>query len=191
MYIYNQIFGTELESQHIEGYLLPLVIGTGDKALEQGAGILEGSSLPVGGKSTHTCISAHRGLPDRTLFTNLDMLKNKDRIEVHTLGRSLFYEVFGQETVLPSDTRSLAILSGQDLLTLITCTPYGINSHRLYVHAKRCSDSPAPGPAERASFFQSLTGRLISPVFWKLWWWIPATCMLILLLILVVRRSFR
>ena len=171
--------------------LLPLVIGTGDKALEQGAGILEGSSLPVGGKSTHTCISAHRGLPDHTLFTNLDMLKNKDRIEVHTLGRSLFYEVFGQETVLPSDTRSLAILPGQDLLTLITCTPYGINSHRLYVHAKRCSDSPAPGSAERASFFQSLPGRLISPVFWKLWWWIPATCMLILLLILVVRRSFR
>lgn len=167
---------------------LPLFIGTGDEALKKGAGILEGRSLPVGGQSTHACISAHRGLPDRTLFTNLDMLRNKDRIEVHTLGRTITYEIDGNETVLPSDTKSLAIRPGEDLLTLITCTPYGINSHRLYVHAKRCElNAGNTDPSE--SPFLSVISKLTDPVFWKLWWWVPASVILLIFLIVVVKNS--
>ncbi len=161
--------------------MLPLYIGTGDKALRDGAGILEKSSLPVGGRSTHTCISAHRGLPDRTLFTNLDLLKTGDKILLHTLDRTLTYEVMGSETVLPDETKHLEIRKGEDLLTLITCTPYGINTHRLYVHARRCEDvdesgveeaSPGRGPAD--------------PLFWKLWWWVPASVLLILFMSILV-----
>ena len=169
--------------------LLPLFIGTGDEALREGAGILEGRSLPVGGSGTHACISAHRGLPDRTLFTNLDMLKKGDLIEVHTLGRTLRYEVSASETVLPSDTKPLGIVPGEDLLTLITCTPYGINSHRLYVHAARVTHGA--DAEEAGEGFLSLSGRLTDPVFWKLWWWIPATSFLFLFMIITVRRMCR
>ena len=169
--------------------ILPLFTGTQDEALNKGAGILEGSSLPVGGESTHACISAHRGLPDRTLFTNLDMLRSKDRIEVHTLGRTICYEIFGSETVRPSDTKALAICPGQDLLTLITCTPYGINTHRLYVHARRCSAQS--GDEKDVEKMERWSGKLMDPVFWKLWWWVPATLILLVLLILLVRRSLR
>ena len=171
--------------------ILPLYIGTDDAALSKGAGILEERSLPVGGDSTHACISAHRGLPDRTLFTNLDMLKAGDSIEVHTLGRTIRYEVFDFETVIPTDTKALAILPGKDLLTLITCTPYGINSHRLYVHARRREDTAADreNPSEGSLF--SILSRLTDPVFWKLWWWAAATPILLLFLILLVRRSLR
>ena len=168
---------------------LPLFIGTKDEVLVKGAGILEQHSLPVGGKSTHACISAHRGLPDRTLFTNLDMLRKDDRIEVHTLGRSIFYEVTRSETVRPTDTKMLEIVPGKDLLTLITCTPYGINSHRLYVHAKRCT---VPFRTENpAGSLHGFLARLADPVFWKLWWWVPATILLLSFLTVLVRKSLR
>jgi sortase A len=179
--------------------ILPLAIGTGDKALTQGAGILEGSSLPVGGTDTHTCISAHRGLPDRTLFTNLDMLSIGDLIEVHTLGRTLCYAVTGSETVLPTRTEHLRIRKGEDLLTLITCTPYGINTHRLYVHASRREDGESGSGPLNGSGYQleggtiscllSLAGRMKTLVFWKMWWWVPATFVLLLFLFLLVRKS--
>ena len=168
--------------------VLPLYIGTGDDALEEGAGILEGHSLPVGGEGTHACISAHRGLPDRTLFTNLDMLQNGDLIEVHTLGQTLCYEVFGSETVLPTDIKPLEVIPGKDLLTLITCTPYGINSHRLYVHAGRCAESAAREDGGEGVL--TILKRLADPVFWKLWWWIPATILLLLIMIFSVRKHF-
>ncbi len=166
--------------------MLPLYIGTGDDALRNGAGILEESSLPVGGASTHTCISAHRGLPDRTLFTNLDLLKNGDLIRVHTLGQTLCYEVTDSETVLPTQTEHLKIRRGEDLLTLITCTPYGINTHRLYVHARRCSEQKGDGKE------QSPDRRgFLDPLFWKLWWWVPATIVLLLIMIVLVRQYLK
>lgn len=167
--------------------ILPLFIGTGDQALMEGAGILEGTSLPVGGPGTHTCISAHRGLPDRTLFTNLDMLRDGDRIEVHTLGKTLCYEMTGNETVLPSETGPLKIKKGKDLLTLITCTPYGINTHRLYVHAKRVPEDTQQ--SDPGIFSASFPERLLSLVFWKMWWWVPATILLLFFLFLFVRRA--
>ena len=169
--------------------ILPLFIGTKDEVLAEGAGILEQHSLPVGGRSTHACISAHRGLPDRTLFTNLDMLHASDRIEVHTLGRSIFYEVTRSETVRPTNTQPLEIIAGKDLLTLITCTPYGINSHRLYVHAQRCEDSISAD--DSSASLPGIMARLADPVFWKLWWWVPATVLLLSFLIVLVRKSLR
>ncbi len=166
--------------------MLPLFVGTSDEALRTGAGILETCSLPVGGDSTHACISAHRGLPDRTLFTNLDLLDAGDRILVHTLNRTCTYEVTDFETVLPHETEHLSIRQGEDLLTLITCTPYGINTHRLYVHARRCQEDLTPeGIAE------SLQRGFLDPLFWKLWWWIPASIFLILFMLILVRRYLR
>ena len=116
---------------------LPVYHGTGDEILQIGAGHLKGTSLPVGGKSTHCCISAHRGLVDKTMFTDIDLLKKGDRIYIDVLDTTLEYRVIGKQTVLPDDVRALQLREGKDLLTLVTCTPYGINTHRLYVHAKR------------------------------------------------------
>ncbi len=166
--------------------MLPLYIGTGDQALRKGAGILEKSSLPVGGESTHTCISAHRGLPDRTLFTNLDLMKKGDQILLHTLDQTIAYVMIDSETVLPDDTKHLQIQKGEDLLTLITCTPYGINTHRLYIHARRCDYTPAEDE-ESLLLKRDITDIL----FWKLWWWIPASILLILFMIILVRRYLR
>ncbi len=163
--------------------MLPLYVGTDDDALRNGAGILERSSLPVGGEGTHTCISAHRGLPDKTLFTNLDLLGTGDLIHVHTLDQTLCYEVTDTETVEPTQTEHLAIRKGEDILTLITCTPYGINTHRLYVHARRCEDRGKDEAAEKA-----VKRGLFDPLLWKLWWWVPATAVLLLFMIILVIR---
>ncbi len=164
---------------------LPLYVGTKDEVLQKGAGILEGSSLPVGGAGTHSCISAHRGLPDQTLFTNLDLLSESDLIYVHTLGRTIVYEVTNEQTVLPSETGPLAILPGKDLLTLITCTPYGINSHRLYIHARRTV--PEDGQ-EDGALTNGLTQRMRRLLFWKMYWWIPASVILLILMVCLVHR---
>lgn len=119
---------------------LPVFHGTSADVLQKGAGHLEGSSLPVGGETTHTCIAAHRGLPSRELFSRLDLLKTGDLFYIHTLGETLTYQVQSSETVRPDEMDSLRIQKGEDLATLITCTPYGINTHRLYVHGKRVEE---------------------------------------------------
>lgn len=116
---------------------LPVYHGTGEEILQIGAGHLKGTSLPIGGKSTHCCISAHRGLVDKTMFTDIDLLKKGDRIYIDVLDTTLEYRVIGKRTVTPDDVRALQLQEGKDLLTLVTCTPYGLNTHRLYVHAKR------------------------------------------------------
>lgn len=115
---------------------LPVYHGTVEKVLQLGAGHLEGSSLPVGGSSTHTCISAHRGLPNKTMFTNLDQMQEGDYFFLKTLGETLAYQVYQVETVEPDHTESLSIQNGEDKVTLITCTPYGLNTHRLYVQGE-------------------------------------------------------
>ncbi|MDN6126791.1 MAG: class C sortase, partial [Tetragenococcus halophilus] len=122
---------------------LPLFDTTNDDLLEQGATVLDGTSFPVGGASTHAVISAHRGLPERELFTNLPELKNGDIFLLNVLGETLAYEVFNSQVVTPDRTSVLKIESGQDLVTLMTCTPYMINSHRLLVTGKRVPYTPA------------------------------------------------
>lgn len=116
---------------------LPIYHTVEEKVLQVGVGHMESSSLPVGGESTHAALSGHRGLPSAKLFTDLDQMEVGDQFFIKVLGETLAYQVDGVETVLPTETESLAIQAGEDLVTLITCTPYGINSHRLLVHAHR------------------------------------------------------
>ena len=119
------------------GVELPIYHGTGDSVLQVAAGHLEGTSLPVGGGSTHAVISAHRGLPSAKLFTNLDQLEVGDTFTITVLDRVLTYEVDQISIVLPTETDNLKVTEGKDYVTLMTCTPYGINSHRLLVRGRR------------------------------------------------------
>lgn len=107
--------------------------------MNKGAGHLEGSSLPVGGANTHAVISAHRGLPSASLFTDLDQMKVGDHFLLHVLDETLCYEVDKISVVKPEDTSALAVEDGQDLVTLLTCTPYGVNTERLLVRGHRVS----------------------------------------------------
>lgn len=111
--------------------------GISDDVLEKGAGHVEGTSLPVGGKSTHAVLAAHRGLPSAKLFTDLDQMENGDIFFLHILGKTLAYKVDQIKTVLPSETEDLDIIKGEDHVTLLTCTPYGVNTHRLLVRGTR------------------------------------------------------
>lgn len=119
------------------GVELPVYHGTSDGVLQVAAGHLEGSSLPVGGAGTHAVISAHRGLPSAKLFTNLDQLEVGDTFTITVLDRVLTYEVDNISIILPTETDSLKVSEGKDYITLMTCTPYGINTHRLLVRGRR------------------------------------------------------
>lgn len=116
---------------------LPIYHGTNEGVLQVAAGHLEGSSLPVGGAGTHAVISAHRGLPSAKLFTNLDELEVGDRFTITVLNRVLTYEVDQISIVLPTEIDQLLPTEGMDYVTLMTCTPYGINTRRLLVRGKR------------------------------------------------------
>lgn len=116
---------------------IPIYHTTEEDVLNKGAGHLEGSSLPVGGANTHAVISAHRGLPSASLFTDLDQLKEGDHFLIHVLNETLCYEVDKISVVKPEDTTALAVEDGQDLVTLLTCTPYGVNTERLLVRGHR------------------------------------------------------
>ena len=119
------------------GVELPIYHGTSDAVLQVAAGHLEGTSLPVGGVSTHAVISAHRGLPSAKLFTNLDQLEVGDTFTITVLDRTFTYEVDNISIILPTETDSLKVSEGKDYITLMTCTPYGINTHRLLVRGRR------------------------------------------------------
>ena len=121
---------------------LPIYHTTDEDVLVKAAGHLEGSSLPVGGENSHAVISAHRGLPSAALFTDLDKLKEGDHFLLHILDDTLCYEVDRIEIVEPEQTDSLAVEEGEDLVTLLTCTPYGVNSHRLLVRGHRVPYNP-------------------------------------------------
>lgn len=121
---------------------LPVFHGTAASTLERGIGHLEGSSLPVGGKSTHAVLTGHTGLNNAKLFTDLTEVKEGDLFFLHTLGKDLAYRIIGTEVVLPEETQDLLIRKGKDLVTLITCTPYGVNSHRLFVTGIRTKYTP-------------------------------------------------
>ena len=116
---------------------LPVYHGTSDKVLNSAVGHVEGSSLPVGGESTHAVLSAHRGLPSAKLFTNLDKMEIGDIFTIRILDRTVTYQVDQILIVLPHETENLNIVSGEDYCTLVTCTPYGINTHRMLVRGTR------------------------------------------------------
>lgn len=116
---------------------LPIYHGTSESVLQAGVGHFQGTSLPVGGDSTHTVLTGHRGLPDKTLFTNMDKMEVGDIFYIKVLDATLAYEVDQILTVLPEDTEALSIVPGQDYATLVTCTPFAINTHRLLVRGHR------------------------------------------------------
>ncbi len=116
---------------------LPIYHGTSDKVLNSAVGHVEGSSLPVGGESTHSILSAHRGLPSAKLFTNLDKLEKGDMFTIRILDRTITYQVDQIMIVLPDEINNLYTVKGEDYCTLVTCTPYGINTHRMLVRGTR------------------------------------------------------
>lgn len=122
---------------------LPIYLSTDESVLQTGIGHVEGSSLPVGGPSTHAVLSGHRGLPSATLFTNLDQVAEGDVFQLGVLGETMTYQVDRILVVEPEQTEYLAIEPGQDYCTLITCTPYGINTHRILVRGHRIENQEA------------------------------------------------
>lgn len=135
-------------SDGIMGYLkiekirveLPISHGTDDKALGSGVGHLPESAFPIGGEGNHAVLTGHTGLPGAKLLTDLNKLEKGDRFTVSILGQELVYQVDRIQTVLPQEAEALAPIPGEDLCTLVTCTPYGINSHRLLVRGKRVEE---------------------------------------------------
>ena len=119
------------------GVYLPVQHGTGAETLEKSVGHVVGTSLPVGGSSTHAVLSAHSGMASSKLFSDIDQLEKGDVFYIHVLCEVLAYEVDSINTVLPTDTSLLQIETGKDLVTLVTCTPFGVNTHRLLVRGHR------------------------------------------------------
>lgn len=119
------------------GILLPIYHGTSEAVLQKGAGHLEGSSLPIGGESTHSVLSAHTGLPSAKLFTDIDLLRLGDTFSITILQETITYEVDQIDVVAPYEVWALGVVDGEDYCTLLTCTPRGINSHRLLVRGRR------------------------------------------------------
>ena len=123
------------------GVDLPLYHGVSAKVLNVACGHLEGTSLPVGGENTHCVLSAHRGLPHAKLFTELDKMEVGDTFTITVLNRTVTYQVDQIKVILPNETSDVQIVQGKDLCTLLTCTPYGINSHRLLVRGPRIENA--------------------------------------------------
>lgn len=131
---------------------LPVQHGTGAETLEKSVGHVVGTSLPVGGGSTHSVLSAHSGMASSKLFSDIDHLAEGDTFYIHVLGDTLAYKVDSIHTVLPTDTSQLQIEDGKDLVTLVTCTPFGVNTHRLLVRGHRVPYVPeqeVPAAAEK------------------------------------------
>lgn len=165
---------------------LPIYHTTTNEVLALGAGHIPHTSLPVGGPDTHSAISAHCGLPNAEMFTHLDTLQKGNTFQIGILGLTLTYRVYDIEVVLPDDIDSLAIQPGKDLVTLITCTPIGINSHRLLVHGERIANEDItqvleeePDPIKKLTYTDIVTYVAIG---------LGCLFILLLLLLLLLRR---
>ena len=162
----------EVSDTGIMGYIeipridvkLPVYHGTDDAVLQTAVGHLEWTSLPVGGESTHCVISGHRGLPSAKLFTNLDKLREGDTFLLRVLDEVLTYEVDQILIVEPQDTEALQIEEGKDYCTLMTCTPYGINTHRLLVRGHRIANAEQAGEIRVTADAVQMDPFLVAPV---------------------------
>ena len=162
------------------GVELPIYHGTSDDVLNRGVGHLEGSSLPVGGENTHSIMSAHRGLPSSKLFTDLDRVEMGDTFQIIILDQVLTYQVDFIKVIEPTDVSDLQIIEGGDYCTLFTCTPYGINTHRLLVRGVRIEtikEKPALYVSNEAFRIEPL---LVTPA-------VAAPMLLVLLIHLLVK----
>ncbi len=175
------IIGT-IEIENI-GVNLPIYHGTEESVLQVGIGHLEGTSFPTGTKSTHVVLSGHRGLPSAKLFTDLDQMIVGDTFLLHVMDQTFAYQVDQINIVLPEETQNLAIVNDREYVTLVTCTPYGVNTHRLLVRAKRVDyneETKLIVPADATRL-----GNLVVAPF------IGAPLLLIVFIVFLVRTSKR
>ena len=175
----NGIMGY-IEISALEVYL-PIYHGTSDAVLQIAVGHLDWTSLPVGGESTHCVLSCHRGLPSAKLFTNLDKLVVGDTFIIRVLDEVLTYEVDQILIVEPHETDALGIVEGEDLCTLVTCTPYGVNSHRLLVRGHRVANAEEAKIVRVTSDAVQIEPILVAPV-------VAAPILLILLIKLLIPK---
>lgn len=161
---------------------LPIYHGTENDSLERGIGHLLGSSLPVGGENTHTILSGHSGMASQKMFTDLEQLTTGDVFYLHVLDETLAYQVVEINTVLPYDTSLLGIVPGEDLCTLVTCTPYGVNTHRLLVRGSRIPYEEAELLAEEVAEEESVKSTWEQKYIEGLLWGVAAVLLLLLLI---------
>ncbi len=174
---------------------LPIYEGTSDDVLLKGVGHLEGASYPLGGENTHSVLTGHRGLAEAVLFTDLDKLQEGDKFYLHIMDEVLAYQVDQVKVVLPEETEDLTIVQGQDYCTLVTCTPYAINTHRMLVRGTRVpyNGEEETGDTPQAVQYQALhTGTVVKRIV-DAWPWISVTGSVIiggeaLLLLLLLHR---
>ena len=175
---------------------LPIYEGTDDIVLSKGVGHMSMTSYPLGGESTHCVLTGHRGLPEAVLFTDLDQLEIGDKFYLHTLDEVLAYQVDQIKVVLPTETSDLEIVEGEDYCTLVTCTPYGINSHRLLVRGTRAEYTGEEEESAAIVQYQKLqTGTIVRRLL-NIWPWMLAALAGIvgvefLMMLLIVRRYRR
>ena len=182
----------DISGQGVMGYIeipkidvnLPIYEGTSDDVLQKGVGHLEGSSYPLGGESTHSVLTGHRGLPEAVLFTDLDKLREGDTFLLRVLDEILTYEVDQILIVEPQDTAALEIAEGEDYCTLVTCTPYGINTHRLLVRGHRIDNIEEVKTVRVTADAVQIEPMLVAPVVA-----IPMLLILLILLLLPRRRK--
>ena len=175
---------------------LPIYEGTNEAQLSKGVGHLELTSYPLGGESTHCVLTGHRGLPEAVLFTDLDQLEVGDKFYLHTLDEVLAYQVDQIKIVLPTETCDLEIVEGEDLCTLLTCHPYGINSHRLLVRGRRCEYTGEEEESAAIVQYQQLqTGTIVRRLL-SIWPWMLMAIggivgMELFMMVLIIRRHRR
>ena len=184
----------DIDGSGVMGYIeiptikvsLPIYHGTSDDVLQVAVGHLEWSSLPVGGESTHCVLSGHRGLPSAKLFTNLDQLREGDTFTLRVLDEVLCYEVDQIRIVEPQDTAALLPEPGQDLCTLVTCTPYGVNTHRLLVRGHRIETPDSADAIRVTSDAMQIEPILVAPAVG-----VPLVLLAVAILLLSDRRHRR
>ncbi|KFI53729.1 class C sortase [Bifidobacterium biavatii] len=180
---YNSLLN--LSGDGMMGYLtvprlketMPIYHGTSEEVLQSGIGHLEQTSLPVGGDTTHAALSGHRGLPTAKLFTDLNLMKTGDKFYIKILKDTYAYQVDKITTVLPTDTKELVIEKGKDQVTLITCTPYAVNTHRLLVRAHRIPYTPEDEQDAKPTFHVDIPLQYALPsialilflIGWRIW----------------------
>lgn len=158
------------------GVELPVYAGTSETVLQKGAGHLEGTSLPVGGNSTHSVITAHTGLPEAKLFTDLTKLKVGDKFYIENIGGTLAYQTDEVQVIEPSDFSSLLVVPGHDYVTLLTCTPYMVNTHRLLVRGHRV---PYVEAVDEVAIAEGKTNYLFQMLF-------IMACIIIVILLIII-----
>ncbi|QBJ68274.1 class C sortase [Bacillus anthracis] len=181
----HQAYADALNLGDVMGYIeiskinikLPIYQGTSEEVLSRGVGHLVYSSLPVGGENTHTILTGHRGLPSAKLFTDLDKLSEGDRFYIHSLDKVLAYKVDQIKIVLPHETDDLQIVENKDYTTLITCTPYGVNTNRLLVRG------------ERVEFDQEEKQRMSTEVSMFNKWTVIVPILLLCMLLVVIYKK--